>query len=51
MNMVRSTIFAFLAFSFAASMIYVINDIKDRENDRLHPKKCHRPILLKVLKS
>lgn len=35
---------AFLAFSFIASAIYCINDIKDVETDRNHPKKCHRPI-------
>jgi 4-hydroxybenzoate polyprenyltransferase len=35
---------AFFAFSFAASFIYVMNDIADRERDRLHPKKRFRPI-------
>jgi len=35
---------AFLAFSFAASSIYCFNDIYDVEADRLHPKKCKRPI-------
>lgn len=35
---------AFLAFGFAASSCYVINDIKDRELDRVHPRKCRRPI-------
>lgn len=33
-----------LAFSLAASGIYVINDYKDRQIDRLHPKKKKRPI-------
>jgi 4-hydroxybenzoate polyprenyltransferase len=37
-------IVAFLAFSFAASSIYCFNDIYDVETDRLHPKKCKRPI-------
>lgn len=32
------------AFCFASSFAYVINDIKDRENDRLHPRKKDRPI-------
>lgn len=34
----------FFAFSFMSSAIYLINDIRDRENDAQHPKKCHRPI-------
>ncbi|KEO53960.1 UbiA family prenyltransferase [Thioclava indica] len=32
-----------IAFSFAASSIYIINDLLDLEADRLHPKKCRRP--------
>jgi 4-hydroxybenzoate polyprenyltransferase len=35
---------AFLAFSFAASSIYCFNDILDVKADRLHPKKCKRPV-------
>ncbi|MDE2584697.1 MAG: decaprenyl-phosphate phosphoribosyltransferase [Betaproteobacteria bacterium] len=35
---------AALAFSLAASSIYVINDLADREKDRLHPVKRHRPL-------
>ncbi|WP_165061578.1 decaprenyl-phosphate phosphoribosyltransferase [Adlercreutzia sp. ZJ154] len=37
-------IVAFLAFCFMASAIYVVNDIRDAENDRAHPTKCLRPI-------
>lgn len=37
-------LFVFIAFCLAASMIYVINDLKDVDHDRLHPKKRHRPI-------
>lgn len=33
----------FLAFCLTASAIYVINDLKDTEADRLHPSKRHRP--------
>lgn len=39
-----STIWAFFAFSFMASTIYIINDIKDVKKDRNHPKKKTRPI-------
>ena len=39
-----SAIIAFVVFSFAASAIYVLNDIIDIENDRVHPIKKNRPI-------
>lgn len=35
---------AFLAFCFAASSIYCLNDLIDVEADRRHPVKCKRPI-------
>ena len=35
---------AFFAFSFGASAIYLVNDIMDVEEDRIHPTKCKRPI-------
>jgi 4-hydroxybenzoate polyprenyltransferase len=35
---------AFWAFCFAASAVYIVNDIADRERDRLHPEKRLRPI-------
>ena len=35
---------AFAAFSLLASAVYVMNDLIDREQDRLHPKKQHRPL-------
>lgn len=34
----------FLSFSFTASSIYIINDYKDRDDDRKHPLKKLRPI-------
>lgn len=34
----------FLAFSFLASSIYIINDYKDIEDDRKHPEKRFRPL-------
>lgn len=36
--------FAFVAFSLLASGVYVMNDLIDREQDRLHPVKCRRPL-------
>lgn len=32
-----------VAFSAAASSIYIVNDLLDLEADRLHPTKCRRP--------
>lgn len=41
---VLNTVLTFFSFSFAASFIYIINDIKDKEKDKLHPRKKFRPI-------
>lgn len=38
------TLLGFVAFNLASSMIYVLNDIVDRDRDKLHPKKKLRPI-------
>ena len=35
---------AFLAFCFLASGIYAVNDVRDAEEDRLHPRKRERPV-------
>lgn len=37
-------VWTFIAYSLAASAIYCFNDIWDVEADKLHPKKCKRPI-------
>lgn len=38
------TIAGFLLLCLASGMVYLINDIADREQDRLHPSKSRRPI-------
>jgi 4-hydroxybenzoate polyprenyltransferase len=38
-----SALLAFFSFSFAASSIYVLNDLFDLSADQHHPRKCHRP--------
>jgi 4-hydroxybenzoate polyprenyltransferase len=38
------SVLGFVAFSLLASAVYVLNDWKDRESDRLHPTKRHRPL-------
>jgi len=35
---------AFLAFSLAASCVYIVNDLMDLDNDRYHPNKQYRPL-------
>ncbi|ULE35623.1 decaprenyl-phosphate phosphoribosyltransferase [Mycobacterium sp. IDR2000157661] len=40
---------AFVAFSLAASSIYLVNDARDVEADRQHPTKRFRPIAARVV--
>ncbi len=35
---------AFVVFCAASSAVYLVNDLRDREQDRNHPLKRHRPI-------
>ena len=44
MNLFINCLLAFFAFSFAASIVYVLNDLRDIEKDRLHPEKKKRPL-------
>ncbi len=39
-----AALIGFAAFCMISSVIYIINDICDREKDRLHSTKCNRPI-------
>jgi decaprenyl-phosphate phosphoribosyltransferase len=39
-----------LCFSLTASVVYIINDLKDIEEDRLHPEKRHRPFAAGTVK-
>lgn len=43
-RMLSYTTLAFGIFCILSSGVYLINDIKDAESDRLHPKKRNRPI-------
>lgn len=46
----RTGLLAFVAFSLSASMVYIINDLKDIEKDRLHPTKKNRPLAAGTIK-
>ncbi len=46
---IRDTAIAFIAFCLAASGTYLLNDARDVEEDRLHPRKRFRPIAAGVV--
>jgi len=43
-ELVMGALLAFGGFCLMASAIYLVNDYADRERDRVHPKKRHRPL-------
>lgn len=43
-DMLIRVLAGFCCFSFMASVVYIINDVRDVESDRLHPEKKNRPI-------
>lgn len=43
-SLLINTFWAFIAYSLAASGVYIFNDYIDQEEDRKHPKKKFRPI-------
>jgi decaprenyl-phosphate phosphoribosyltransferase len=44
LDVIVAVTLAFVAFSLAASGVYLVNDVKDVEADRAHPTKRLRPI-------
>lgn len=44
LELFKATALGFAAFCLASGSQYIFNDILDRERDRMHPKKCRRPI-------
>jgi 4-hydroxybenzoate polyprenyltransferase len=47
---VQRALLALLAFCCAASAVYLLNDLRDREEDRLHPRKRLRPLAAGTLR-
>ena len=43
-QLVEKVVLAAAAFALAASAVYVMNDVADRERDRQHPEKRNRPL-------
>jgi decaprenyl-phosphate phosphoribosyltransferase len=44
LDLLTKSIFAFIIFSLAASVVYILNDYNDIEADRQHPEKRRRPL-------
>lgn len=42
--MLEKSLLGFVCFCLMSSGVYIFNDIKDLEHDKLHPRKRHRPI-------
>jgi len=43
-SLVTSVVLGFICFSLLSSIVYILNDIRDMENDRLNSSKCRRPL-------
>lgn len=41
---IMNVILAFVCFCLISSAIYIINDVRDKEQDKNHPRKSQRPI-------
>ena len=43
-SVITISILGFICFSLLSSIVYILNDMKDIEKDRLHTVKCRRPL-------
>jgi len=43
-SLLADTVFGFICFSLLSSVVYILNDIRDMEKDRLHSTKRLRPL-------
>ena len=49
-DVLRGTALAFVAFCLMSATVYLVNDVRDVEEDRQHPRKRFRPIAAGELK-
>lgn len=49
LDLLAKSIFAFIIFSLAASVVYILNDYNDIEADKKHPEKRRRPLASGVI--
>jgi 4-hydroxybenzoate polyprenyltransferase len=50
-SMIYTACLGFISFCLLSGSEYIINDLIDREQDRIHPVKCRRPIASGSLKT
>lgn len=50
LDLLSNAALIFIAFSFAASAVYIVNDWQDIAKDRLHPTKKNRPLAAGTIK-
>jgi 4-hydroxybenzoate polyprenyltransferase len=50
LDLLLNVVIVFIAYSFAASAVYIFNDWQDIERDRLHPTKKNRPLAAGTIK-
>ena len=43
-EVIRNSVITFVCFTLVSAAVYIWNDIRDAESDRLHPLKASRPI-------
>ncbi len=43
-SLLITAILGFCIFSLVSGSVYLLNDIKDLEEDKKHPRKCYRPL-------
>jgi 4-hydroxybenzoate polyprenyltransferase len=46
---VQRALAGFVVFCLLSGAMYMLNDVIDRDKDRLHPRKCNRPIAAGVI--
>ena len=44
LSLLLKSVIIFISFCFISSVVYILNDLVDKDTDKLHPIKCNRPI-------